>query len=50
MKKFDVFLSYQWDVKPSVMKLYEKLTDLGLRVWMDQFEIGTSRLVDGFIF
>jgi hypothetical protein len=39
---YDVFLSYQWDVKESVTRLYTQLTEThGLRCWMDDFEIKT---------
>ncbi len=44
---FDVFISYNWDVKPSVKQLYNQLTQKhNLRVWMDEYEMGQSRLVD----
>ncbi len=48
MKEYDVFLSYQWDIKPQVIKLYNELTNnQKLKVWMDEFELGPDRLVDG---
>ena len=45
--KYDVFLSYQWDVKPSVLKLYEQLTEVhGLKCWMDKSDMGSGYLYD----
>lgn len=42
---FDVFISYQWDIKEHVIALYSKLTyDYGLKVWLDEFEMGSRRL------
>jgi hypothetical protein len=42
---FDVFLSYQWDIKDSVKMLYTQLTKThGLRCWMDDFEMGSGSL------
>jgi hypothetical protein len=47
MAKFDVFISYNWDVKDSVKALYNELTrTYSLRVWMDEYELGQTRLVD----
>ena len=47
MKNFDVFLSYNWGVKPQVTALYRELTGKqGLKVWMDDFELGQERLAD----
>lgn len=47
MKSFDVFLSYNWDVKPAVTALYHELAGRqGLKVWMDEFEMGQHRLVE----
>lgn len=47
MKKFDVFISYNWDVKPAVQNLYRELTtNQHLKVWMDEHELGQSRLAD----
>ncbi len=44
-ESYDVFLSYQWDVKESVTRLYNKLTEThGLRCWMDDFEMGSGSL------
>jgi len=42
---YDVFLSYQWDVKESVLRLYNQLTKThGLSCWMDVFEMGNGDL------
>jgi len=42
---YDVFLSYQWDVKESVTRLYTQRTEThGLRCWMDDFEMGLGDL------
>jgi len=42
---YDVFLSYQWDVKESVTRLYTQLIEThGLRCWMDDFEMGCGDL------
>lgn len=39
-KKFDIFISYQWDIKVEVKQLYTKLKDeLNYKVWMDEFEL-----------
>ncbi len=47
-KPFDVFISYNWDVKPQVLRLYKVLTEkYDLRVWIDEYEMGSSRLNDG---
>lgn len=51
IKEFDVFLSYNWDVQPHVINLHRELTDKhGLKVWMDFYEMGTTRLSDGILF
>lgn len=43
--EYDVFISYQWDIKEYVVQLYKTLTmDYNLKVWMDEFELGSSRL------
>jgi len=45
LKSFDVFISYQWDIKESVTMLYNQLTKThGLRCWMDEFEMGSGSL------
>lgn len=47
-KKFDIFISYQWDIKPEVKQLYAKLKDeLNYKVWMDEYELkGGTNLYD----
>ena len=40
---FDVFLSYQWDIKPKIRSLYKILTEeYNLKVWMDDHELNPS--------
>ncbi len=47
---FDVFLSYNWDIKSQVTNFYKHLTESQkLKVWMDDFQMGPNRLVDGII-
>ncbi len=45
-KKFDydIFLSYNWDHKPYVQKLYNKLRNLNLKVWIDDEELDHTSL------
>ncbi len=44
-ERFDVFISYQWDIKENVKMLYNQLTKShGLRCWMDDFEMGSGSL------
>lgn len=31
----EVFISYQWDKQKEIIKLYEKLTSLGIKCWLD---------------
>jgi hypothetical protein len=33
-------ISYQWDRQPDIIKLYERLTNVGYRVWLDIFQMG----------
>ena len=50
-KKIDIFLSYNWDKKPYVKKLYDKLCNLNFKVWIDDIELDhtslTKQLADG---
>ncbi|CAF1106367.1 unnamed protein product [Brachionus calyciflorus] len=47
MASYDIFISYNWDIKERVNRLYCELTQkYNLKVWMDQYEIGSNRLVD----
>jgi len=51
LKGFDVFISYQWDIKESVTMLYNQLTKThGLRCWMDDFEMGSGDLNESKFF
>lgn len=43
---FDAFISYQWNVKPTVRRLYDYLTKKGLDLWIDMHEMGTTSLTD----
>jgi len=48
---FDVFISYQWDIKESVTMLYDQLTKIhGLRCWMDDFEMDSGDLNESKFF
>ncbi len=50
-KLFDIFISYNWDVKPQVLRLYKVLTlRYDFRVWLDEYEMGSTRLNDGTFF
>ena len=45
MSQYDIFISYQWDIKPQVLALYRELTRThNLSVWMDEFEMGPNSL------
>ena len=48
---YDIFLSYNWDHKPYVQKLYDKLCNLNLKVWIDDKELDhtslTAQLANG---
>lgn len=47
MTEFDAFVSYQWNSKPTINRLYEYLTEKkGLKVWIDSHEMGTTNLTD----
>ena len=43
---FDVFISYNWGIKKQVQQLYQVLTSLNYKVWLDEIELnaGTSPL------
>jgi len=49
--QFDIFLSYNWDHKPYVKKLYDKLRKMNYKVWIDDIELDhtqlSSQLADG---
>jgi hypothetical protein len=35
-----IILSYQWDCQKDVLHLYQQLTQLGYRIWLDIFQMG----------
>ncbi len=38
--KYDIFLSYEAEIRESILKLYEKLTKVhGLKVWLDYYSV-----------
>jgi len=39
---FDVFISYNWEIKDQVKKLYQVLTSLNYKVWMDQTDLNAG--------
>ena len=45
--EFDVFISYNWDHKKQVRRLYDELTKkYGLKCWLDDVELKASALMD----
>jgi len=42
--QFDIFLSYNWDHKSYVKKLYDKLRNMNFKVWIDDIELDHTRL------
>lgn len=44
MSKFDIFLSYQWDIQERVKELQNQLVQLGFSVWMDIFQMAGGNL------
>ena len=44
--EFDIFLSYNWDHKAHVEKLYAKLKKLNFTVWMDKKELNINPMMD----
>ena len=49
--EYDIFLSYNWDHKAHVQKLFDKLSQLNLKVWIDDKELAhtslTAQLANG---
>ncbi len=39
---FDVFISYNWGIKAQVQKLYDILTSLNYKVWLDERELNAG--------
>lgn len=39
---YDVFISYQWDIKDQVRYLHDNLTSKGLRVWRDETNMSST--------
>lgn len=47
---FDIFISYQWDVKDKVKLLYNKLTnEYKFKVWLDDNELDNNMLYDQLV-
>ncbi|CAF0710218.1 unnamed protein product [Brachionus calyciflorus] len=44
MTEHDIFLSYQWDIQEKVKELHNKLSSLGLNVWMDIHKMAGGNL------
>lgn len=40
----DVFISYNWNIKSQVKQLDKRLSEIGLRVWLDEKELQHSDL------
>ena len=38
----DVFISYNWGIKAQVQKLYQVLTSLNYKVWLDERELSAG--------
>ncbi len=39
---YDVFISYNWEIKAQVRKLYQVLTSLNYKVWLDERELSAG--------
>ena len=47
-EKYDIFLSYEPEIKPSILKLYKELTTVHeLKCWMDYHRKGEDSLSSG---
>ena len=45
---FDIFLSYNWDIKDIVQSFYQKLTeDFNFKVWIDDEQLSNQDLFQG---
>jgi hypothetical protein len=42
MNMYDVFISYNWEIKEQVKKLYQVLKSLNYKVWMDQTDLNAG--------
>ena len=42
IKMFDVFISYNWGIKRQVQQLYDILTSLNYKVWLDERELNAG--------
>lgn len=42
--QFDVFISYQWDIKSQVKPFHEKLGEQGIKAWRDDVELRTVNM------
>jgi hypothetical protein len=50
IKKFDIFLSYNWDSKTLVKSLYTRLTtDFKYKVWLDDVQLDSRNLFEQLI-
>ncbi len=39
---YDVFISYNWEIKQQVRQLYQVLTSLNYKVWLDERELSAG--------
>ena len=45
-KKFDIFISYQWDISEKVLKLYEIIFEkITQKIWLDKKQILSGRIL-----
>ena len=42
MNMFDVFISYNWGIKKQIQQLYQVLTSLNYKVWLDERELNAG--------
>lgn len=44
--KFDIFISYQWDIKEKVLKLYELISaSITKKIWLDKYQIKSGTVL-----